>query len=115
MGIPEDELTPRVTQQLLEKVAEDDYRASAKSLQVMRNTISAATTGRVVLKTGTHLHTELCGPEAALQAAEAAPPNPVPLLLRSADGSRYRTNEADQRIRPNGGLRPVRMNWTWKR
>ena len=86
-----------MTQQLLEKVAEDDYRASAKSLQVMSNTISAATTGRVLLKTGTQLQTELFGPEAALQAAQAAPPNPVPLLLLSSDGSRYRTNEADQR------------------
>ena len=97
MGIPEDELTPRVTQQLLEKVAEDDYRASAKSLQVMSNTISAATTGWVLLKAGTQLQTELFGPEAALKAAEEAPPNPVPLLLLSSDGSRYRTNEADQR------------------
>jgi len=109
LGIPEDELTPRVTQQLLEKVAEDDYRASAKSLQVMSNTISAATTGRVLLKTGTQLQTELFGPEAALQAAQEAPPNPVPLLLLSSDGSRYRTNEADQRkaaARPKQRLAP---------
>lgn len=94
---------------MLEKVAEDDYRASAKSLQVMSNTISAATTGRVLLKTGTQLQTELFGPEAALQAAQEAPPNPVPLLLLSSDGSRYRTNEADQRkaaARPKQRLAP---------
>ena len=90
-------MTPRVAQQLLEKVAEDDYRASAKSLQVMSNTISAATTGRVLLEAGTQLQTELYGPDAALKAAEEAPPNPVPLLLLSSDGSRYRTNEADRR------------------
>ena len=86
-----------MTQQLLERVAEDDYRASAKTMQVMSNTISAASTGRVLLKTGTQLQTELFGPEAALKAAEEAPPNPVQLLLLSSDGSRYRTNEADQR------------------
>jgi len=86
-----------VTQQLLEKVAEDDYRASAKSLQVMSNTISAATTGRILLASGTQLQTELFGPEATLKAAREAPPNPVPLLLLSSDGSRYRTNEADRR------------------
>jgi hypothetical protein len=97
LGIPEDELTPRVAQQLLEKVAEDDYRASAKSLQVMSNTISAATTGRVLLKMGTLLQTELFGPEAALRAAEQASRNIVSLLLLSSDGSRYRTNEADRR------------------
>ena len=86
-----------MTQQLLEKVAKDDYRASAKSLQVLSNSISAATTGRVLLKTGTQLQTALFGPEAALKAAEEAPPNPVQLLLLSSDGSRYRTNEADRR------------------
>lgn len=86
-----------MTQQLLEKVAEDDYRASAKSLQVMNNTISAATTGRVLLDEGTQLQTELFGPEAALKAAGEAPANTVPLLLLSSDGSRYRTNAADRR------------------
>jgi len=95
-----------VTQHLLEKVAEDDYRASAKSVQVMNNTISAATTGRVLVHEGTRLQTELFGPEAALQAAGEAPANAVPLLLLSSDGSRYRTNEADRRksasaARPN--------------
>lgn len=84
-------------QQLLEKVAEDDYRASAKSLRVMNNTISPATTGRVLLEAGTQLQTELFGPEAALEAAREAPANVVPLLLLSSDGSRYRTNEADRR------------------
>jgi hypothetical protein len=96
-------MTPRVKQQLLEKVAEDDYRASAKSVQVMGNTISAATTGRVLLEAGRELHTELFGPEAALKAAKEAPRNPVALLLLSSDGSRYRTNEADKKKAVVGG------------
>lgn len=82
---------------MLEKVAEDDYRASAKSVEVLNNTISAATTGRVLLEAGRQLQTELFGPEAALKASREAPANAVPLLLLSSDGSRYRTNEADRR------------------
>jgi hypothetical protein len=86
-----------VQRQLLERVADDDYRASAQSLKVLGNSISHPTTGRVLKQVGTQLQTELFGPEAALKAAQAAPPNPVPLLILSSDGSRYRTNEADRR------------------
>jgi hypothetical protein len=92
-----------VTQALLEKVAEDDYRASAKSLTVMGNTISAATTGTVLERVGEELQTELFGPEATLDAPQQAPANPVALLILSSDGSGYRTNEADKpRAASNG-------------
>jgi hypothetical protein len=64
---------------------------------VLGNTISPATTGRVVRKVGAQLQSELFGPEAALKAADEAPRNLLPLLLLSSDGSRYRSNEADRR------------------
>jgi hypothetical protein len=86
-----------VTRHLLEQLADTDYRASAKSLTVFGNTIAPATAGRALRETGAQLQTELFGPDAALQAAQAAPPNPVALLILSSDGSRYRTNEADRR------------------
>jgi hypothetical protein len=81
----------------MEKVAEDDYRASAKSITVLGNTISAATTGKVLEKVGEQVETEFFGSEATLDAPRQAPANPVSLLLLSSDGSRYRTNEADRR------------------
>jgi len=62
----------------------------------MGNTISAATTGAVLERVGEELHTELFGPEAIMDAPQQAPANPVPLLILSSDGSRYRTNEADK-------------------
>lgn len=86
-------------QLLLERIAEDDYRASAKCLAVLGNTFSPASAGRVLQKTGAQLHTELFGPEAMLKAAAQAPRNPVELLVLSSDGSRYRSNEADRRKR----------------
>jgi hypothetical protein len=86
-----------VTQHLLEQMADDDYRASAESLTVFGNTIAPATAGRVLRATGAQVQTELFGPDAALHAPQEAPRNPVPLLILSSDGSRYRTNEADRR------------------
>ena len=78
-------------------MADNDYRTSAKGILVLGNTISAATTGQVLQKVGEQLETELFGPEETLDAARQAPANPVPLLILSSDGSRYRTNEADRR------------------
>ena len=82
-------------------MAKEDYRSSAKSLEVLGNTISAATTGTVLEQAGEKLQTEQFGPEAALKAPQQAPANPVPLLLMSSDGSRIRTNEADRRRTPS--------------
>jgi hypothetical protein len=81
----------------VETVAADDYRASARSVEVYGNTLSAATVGRILQREGERLHTELCGPDASLAAAQQALPNPPPFLIVSGDGSRYRTNEADHR------------------
>ena len=81
----------------METVAADDYRASARSVEVYGNTLSAATVGRILQREGERLHTELCGPDASLAAAQQALPNPPPFLIVSGDGSRYRTNEADHR------------------
>lgn len=86
-----------MTQHLLERIADDDYRASAKSLRVLGNTIAPATAGRVLRQTGSQLLSELFGPDATLKAARQAPSNSVALLILSSDGSRYRTNEADKR------------------
>jgi len=82
---------------VLETVAADDYRASARSVEVYGNTLSATTVGRILQREGERLQTELFGPEASLRAAQQARPNPPPFLIVSGDGSRYRTNEADHR------------------
>ncbi len=97
LGLPIEALTPRVQQQLLERVAVDDYRASAQSLKVLGNTISHPTAGRVLKQVGAQLHTELFGPEAEVKAAQSASSNAPSLLILSSDGSRYRTQEADRR------------------
>lgn len=95
----------------MERVAEDNYRTSAKGILMLGNTISAATTGHVLQTVGEQLETELFGPEATLNASRQAPANPVSLLLLSSDGSRYRTNEADRRRvgsrLPQKGVAPV--------
>lgn len=93
----------------MERVAEDDYRASAKSLNILGNTISASTVGRVLKDVGGQVHTELFGPQASLDAAKEAPSNIVSLMLIYSDGSRYRTNEGDKprkerRAKPAGKL-----------
>ena len=62
----------------MEKVAEDDYRASAKSIELLGNTIAAATTGTVLEEVGGELETALFGPEASLNAQQQAPANAVP-------------------------------------
>jgi hypothetical protein len=56
------------------------------------------------------MHSELFGPDAAVGAASAAPPNPAEVLLIEADGSRYRTNEADA-PRRNASTPPEDRGW----
>jgi hypothetical protein len=91
-----------VERHLLEEVAESHYRKGAKSVEVFGNSISAATAGRVLMRVGGKLHEELFGPESMVRARESAPPNPPALLVIQADGSRYRTNEADGPRREEG-------------
>jgi len=78
-------------------VAEDDYRGSARSLEIQGNSLSAATVGRVLCREGEVLEQELFGASALLAQHTQAAANPPQLLIVSGDGSRYRTNEADRR------------------
>ncbi len=82
---------------LLERLAGDDYRDSAKSVTVSGNSISHEHVGRILEKEGAKLRHELFGPDAVVSARASAPANPPELLIVAADGSRYRTNEADKR------------------
>ena len=91
---------------VLERVAVDDYRASGESVESSGREFSAAKVGALVRREGEALERELFGPEAALRAAQAAPRNPPEWLILSGDGSRYRSNEADQRKAADG--RPAR-------
>ena len=95
--MPEGRLTPRLERDLLERLANDDYRDSAKGLEVFGCTISHVQAGRVLEKAGEEVHSELYGPEAVLAAEKKAPKNPAELLVVEPDGARYRTNEADKR------------------
>ena len=52
--------------------------------------------GRIAKRVGEEIHSELFGPDAAVEAASSAPANPAELLVFGGDGSRYRTNEADK-------------------
>jgi hypothetical protein len=95
--MPEDTLTPRVERHLLEQLANDNYRRSAKGIEVFGCTISHVQAGRVLEDAGDKVHSELYGPDAILAAEKKAPKNPAELLLVEPDGARYRTNEADKR------------------
>ena len=95
--MPEDKLTPRVERHLLEQLANDNYRRSAKGIEVFGCTISHVQAGRVLEDAGEKIHSELYGPEEMLAAKAEAPKNPAELIVIEADGARYRTNEADKR------------------
>lgn len=85
---------------LLERLAGDDYRDSAKSVEVSGNSISHEHVGRMLEKEGGEVRRELFGPDAVVAARAEAPANPPELLIVGADGSRYRTNEADRKRKP---------------
>lgn len=95
MGIPANGITPRVQKFLLERLSEEDYRASAASLEILGNSISPAAAGQLQREIGAQIQEERFGTQSALNAAQAAPANPAELLIVSGDGARYRTNEAD--------------------
>ncbi|HEY3321171.1 MAG TPA: hypothetical protein VGP72_11945 [Planctomycetota bacterium] len=90
-------MTPRVQQTLLERVVEDDYRGTARSLEITGQSIAPGTAGALLREIGAEIHAERFGPEATIRAPQVAPPNPPELLLLLGDGARYRTNEADVR------------------
>jgi len=92
-----DSFTPRVKKELIERLAGDDYRDSAKSVEVSGNSISHEHAGRILLQEASKVRRGLFGPEAMVSARASAPANPPELLIVGADGSRYRTNEADRR------------------
>lgn len=101
-----------MVQNLLEKVAEDDYRASARSMEVQGNRLSASTVGHVLCREGEALEQELFGVAAQLSHACQARTNPPELLVVSGDGSRYRTNEADHRkTQPQKHIDPEDHGW----
>lgn len=83
--------------ELLERLAGDDYRDSAKSVEVSGNSISHEHAGRILLQDASRMRRDLFGPDAVVSARASAPANPPELLIVGADGSRYRTNEADNR------------------
>src|SRR5208337_3627709 len=96
LDIRSDKLSARVAQHTLETVAQDDYRAAGQGASVFGQTLSAATVGRLLEHEGEKLQTEIFGPEASLQAAQAILPNPPQFVIVSGDGSRYRTNLEDR-------------------
>jgi len=86
-----------VVQPLLEKLAEDDYRASARSGVVCGNQLAPSTAGQIFCREGEALERDWYGAEATRGEQRQAAANPPELLILSGDGSRYRTNEADRR------------------
>jgi len=86
-----------VKKDLLERLAGDDYRDSAKSIEVSGNSISHEHAGRILLQEASKVRHDLFGPDAVVSARASAPANPPELMIVEADGSRYRTNEADKR------------------
>jgi nucleotide-binding universal stress UspA family protein len=68
-------------------------------VEVSGNSISHEHAGRILLQEGTKVRREFFGPEAVVSARASAPANPPGLLIVGADGSRYRTNEADRKKR----------------
>ena len=88
-------MTPRVERHLAEHAAGGGYRQAAASLGDFGTTLSHTEVGRKLAHLHKEMHSELFGPDATVDAASTAPPNRAEVLLVEADGSRYRTNEAD--------------------
>lgn len=80
----------------MERVAEVGYRDAAKSLDVFGLRVSHTEVGRILERVGPEVMTELFGPAAQIGAASDAPANAPEILAVEPDGSRYRTNEADE-------------------
>jgi hypothetical protein len=80
----------------MERVTEVGYRDAAKSLDVFGLTVSHTEVGRILERVGPEVMSELFGPAAQIGAVSAAPANAPEILAVEPDGSRYRTNEADE-------------------
>lgn len=110
--MPEDKLTPRVERHLLEQLANDNYRRSAKGIELFGCTITHVQAGRVLDDAGEKVHSELYGPEAMLSAENKAPKNPAELLLIEPDGARLagerRPNRRGAGPSATGRTRPTR-------
>ena len=90
--MPVESLTPRVQREVLEELADDDYRDAAGRAQALGNALSHTQAGRLLVAAGEQLHTELFAPTAVCMPSD----NPAEVLIIEADGARYRTVEADK-------------------
>lgn len=95
LDLPHDEITARAERFLLQQIAVLPYRRAVDVTGLFGWTLSHAQAGRIAERVGAEMHSELFGPDAAVEAASSAPANPAELLVLGGDGSRYRTNEAD--------------------
>jgi hypothetical protein len=95
--LPEDSYSARLTQELLERLAVEEYREAAQSIEHTGNTISFKQAGRIAERVGTDLRSQQYGSEAQVHASEQASKNPPSTMLILADGAKHRTNEADRR------------------
>lgn len=90
--MPAESLTPRVQREVLEELADDDYRDAAGRAQALGNALSHTQAGRLLVQAGEQIHAELFTPTTACTPAD----NPAEVLILEADGARYRTVEADK-------------------
>jgi hypothetical protein len=90
--MPVESLTPRVQREVLEELADDDYRDAAGRAGALGNALSHTQAGRLLVATGERMHAELFGPDAACKPVG----NPAEVLILEGDGARYRTIEADK-------------------
>ena len=85
-------MTPRVQREVLEELADDDYRDGAGRAGALGNALSHTQAGRLLVEAGEQLHAELFGPDAECKPSD----NPAEVLILEGDGARYRTVEADK-------------------
>jgi hypothetical protein len=81
--MPAESLTPRVQREVLEELADDDYRDSAGRAGALGNALSHTQAGRLLVEAGEQLHAEFFGPDAECQPAD----NPADVLILEGDFS----------------------------
>jgi len=96
LDLPDNEISARAEKFLLQQIAVLPYRRAVDVTELFGWSLSQAQAGRIAERVGAEIHSELFGPDAAVEAANSAPSNPAELLIFGGDGSRYRTNEADR-------------------
>ncbi len=82
--MPAESLTPRVQREVLEELADDDYRDAAGRAQALGNALSHTQAGRLLVQAGEQIHAELFTPTTACTPAD----NPAEVLILEADGAR---------------------------